>query len=281
MKYGDETNNPQSPGEFYGEELRRRREAAGLTQEELGERVICSGSLIAHFEAGRRKPQPDIAQRMDEVLETGGLFARMRRTLHKARFADHFAPVAELETQATAICEYAVSLVPGLLQTEAYAREIFQTAEANPRPEEIDRGVVNRLERARLLDDPSTPVYWVILNENVIRAVVGGPAVMAEQLRHISQLGRQGRVLVQVMPHSVGAHATMHSMMRLFSFSDAPEAVYVEGLHTGSLIDDPAMVRRLQDAYDLSRAAALAPRASLDLLDSVAEEYAHDQLDSP
>ncbi|MEK8144407.1 Scr1 family TA system antitoxin-like transcriptional regulator [Streptomyces sp. M10(2022)] len=97
---------------------------------------------------------------------------------------------------------------------------------------------------------------------------------MAEQLRHITALGRSG-VLIQVLPHSVGAHATMNSMVSLMRFTDAPDLTYVEGLHTGVLTDDPPLVRRYRDAYDLARAAALPPEVSLDLLESVAEDYDH------
>jgi transcriptional regulator with XRE-family HTH domain len=269
----EEPQEPQSTREFYGEELRRRREAAGLTQSALGEQVVCSPSLIAHFEAGRRKPRLEDARRLDAALGTDGLFVRMRRTLDTARFADHFQAAAEAEQLAIAIHEYAVSLVPGILQTEAYARAVFRAAQPNCTAKDVDKRVVNRMERARILEDPYCPAVWMILNENVIRARVGGPAVMAEQLRRIATLGRSGRVLVQVLPHSVGAHATMGSMLSLMRFSDAPDVAYVEGLYTGSLLDDPALVQRCKDAYDLARAAALAPEASLDLLESVAEEY--------
>jgi transcriptional regulator with XRE-family HTH domain len=267
---------PQSPREFYGDELRRRREAAGLTQNELGEQVICSGSLIAHFEAGRRKPQLDVARRLDAVLVTDGFFVRGRRTLVGSRFADHFAQAAELETQATSISEYAALLVPGLLQTEAYARAVFWAYQTNPVMEEIDKRVVNRLQRARILKDPDGPTFWAILSEAAIRTVVGGPAVMAEELRHIEALGRSGRIRVQVLPFAVGAHATMNSMLSLMRFADAPNMAYVEGLYSGSLLDDPLAVQRCLDAYDLARAAALPPEASLDLLHSVAEEYDHE-----
>jgi hypothetical protein len=127
--------------------------------------------------------------------------------------------------------------------------------------------------RARILDAHDGPSVWVILNENVLRSVVGGPAVMARQLWHIAELGRSGRVLVQVVPHSVGAHATMVSMMSLMRFEDEPDAVYVEGLYTGSFIDDPVMVRAYRDAYDLAKAAGLSPEASLSMIESVAKEY--------
>lgn len=277
MSHSVEPQGPQSPKQFFGEELRRRREAAGLTQCALGEQVVCSPSLIAHFEAGRRKPRLEDAQRLDAVLGTDGFFVRLRRALDgTSQFADHFAPVADLEPLATAIEAYAATLVPGILQTEAYARAVLRAGQPNYTAEELDRRVVNRLERAHILKDPDSPMVWAILNENVIRAVVGGPAAMAEQLRHIVALGRSGRVLVQVVPHSAGAHATMGGMLTLMGFADAPDVAYTEGVYSGELIDDPVRVARCRRSYDLARAAALAPDASLDLLESVAEEYESD-----
>jgi transcriptional regulator with XRE-family HTH domain len=98
----------------YGDELRRRREAAGLTQTELAERIVCSPSLIAHYEAGRRTPSHADAQRLDLVLGTDGFFTRWRKVLAKVLFAEHFQEAAEAEQLALFIEEYAVSLVPGL-----------------------------------------------------------------------------------------------------------------------------------------------------------------------
>jgi transcriptional regulator with XRE-family HTH domain len=266
----------------YGEELRVRREAAGLTQAALGELVILSPSMIAHIEAGRRKPSLEDAKRLDQVLGTNGFFVRFLPTLDNRRYADHFNEAADAEARAVAVHFYAVSLVPGLFQTERYARAVFRAQHANYVPEEVDKLVVNRLARAEMLRDPSGAEVWAVLNENVLRAVVGGPATMAEQLQHLSTLGRAGRVLVQVIPHSAGAHATMASMMMLMRFEDEPDAAYVEGLYTGSLIDDPAMVQRYRDAYDLAKAAGLSPEASLSMIESVAKEYErHDLLAHP
>ncbi|KUN99661.1 helix-turn-helix domain-containing protein [Streptomyces caeruleatus] len=263
----------QSNEQRYGDELRRRREAAGLTQTELADMVVCSPSLIAHYEAGRRTPSPADARRLDQVLGTDGFFERWRATLAKARFAEHFQEAAEAEQLAVFIEEYAVAFVPGLLQTKAYAWAALKTAKPNNTAAELDKKVVNRLERARILENPESPTVWMILGENVIRTVVGGPPVMAEQLRHIVELARMGRIMVQVVPFSAGAHPAMGSMVKLMRFADAPDMAYVEALHTGSLTDDPSLVRQYRDAYDLARAAALPPEASLDLIASVAEDY--------
>ncbi|MEU6765939.1 helix-turn-helix transcriptional regulator [Streptomyces sp. NPDC046853] len=261
----------------YGERLKMLREQAGLTQAELGLRCVLSPSMIAHIEAGRRAPQLKDAKLFDQVLSADGFFVSYLPTLVIVAVAEHFESALEAEQQALAISEYAVSLVPGLLQTQDYARAVYRAQEPNYIPEEVDKRVVNRLKRADILKDPQAPTLWFILNENVIKAEVGGRAVMAEQLRHIVALARSGRVRVQIVPHSEGAHATMNSMVSLMRFADAPPLAYVEGLYTGNLIDDPAMVQKCQDAYDLARAAALAPGASLDLIESVAEEYTHER----
>lgn len=263
----------QDPRIAYGEELRVRREAAGLTQQALSDVVIVSPSMIAHIEAGRRRPRPEDAARLDRALGTDGFFIRFLPTLNVGRFAAHFTVAADAEARATVIEEYAVSLVPGILQTPAYAGALFRAQHANYVEADIDRLVVNRMARAQILDDPGSPAVWAVLNENVLRAEVGGPRVMAEQLRHLSALGRSGRVLLQVVPHAVGAHATMVSMMSLMRFRDEPDAVYVEGLYTGSFIEEPAMVRRYRDAYDLAKAAGLPAEASLAFIEAVAEEF--------
>jgi transcriptional regulator with XRE-family HTH domain len=273
---------PEDPRTAYGQELTIRREAAGLTQQALGERVILSPSMIAHIEAGRRKPRMDDARRLDRELGTDGFFVRFLPTLSGRRFADHFMLAADAETRAIAISSYAVSLVPGILQIDEYARAVFQAQHANYVPEEVDKLVVNRLSRAEILKVPDGPAVWTVLNENVLRAVVGGSLVMARQLRHIARLGRAGRVLVQVIPHAAGAHATMMSMMSLMRFEDEPDAAYVEGLYTGSFVDDPAMVQQYRDAYDLAKAAGLTPEASLRMIETVAKEYeSHDRSAHP
>jgi transcriptional regulator with XRE-family HTH domain len=253
------------------------REAKGMTQAELGRRLAMSPSMVAHIEAGRRVPQFKDAELLDEVLGGEGFFTRFLPTLGVVPVADHFAEALEAEQQAIAISEYAVSLVPGLLQTKEYAFAVYCAQKPNYVPADVDRQVVNRLKRAEIMKDPATPTLWFILNENVIRAQVGGREVMAEQLRHIALLGRSGRVRVQVVPHSAGSHATMGSMLSLMRFADAPELAYVEALYTGNLIDDPLVVQKCRDAYDLARAAALPPDASLDLLESVAEDKEHER----
>ncbi|MFD5947270.1 Scr1 family TA system antitoxin-like transcriptional regulator [Streptomyces collinus] len=120
----DERRMLRTPRQKYGEEMRLRRTAAHLTQEELGDQVVCSPTLISHLEAGRRLPKPDDAQRIDRALGTDGFFARWLEDLEN-KYDPRFAATAELEQQATLIQQFALALVPGLLQTPDYARAVF------------------------------------------------------------------------------------------------------------------------------------------------------------
>lgn len=264
----------QAAWEFFGAELRRRREDAGMTQVELGARVFVSGAYIGQFEQAIRKPQLDIAQRIDEVLQTDGIFERLcRKLINDRRYAEYFAEVVELERQATRICEFAATVVPGLLQMAAYAQAV--TVAANPfvTDEYVEEKVTARLERADILKDAARPEYWVTLHENVLRVPVGGPKAMAEQLGHIAALMRERKVWLTVLPYTAGAHASMGGMLQLMDFDEAPPIAYTETSFSGTLVDDPAVVKRAQRAYDLLRVAALSPEASLALIESAAEDY--------
>uniref|UniRef100_A0AAU3GWT4 Helix-turn-helix transcriptional regulator n=1 Tax=Streptomyces sp. NBC_01401 TaxID=2903854 RepID=A0AAU3GWT4_9ACTN len=265
-----------SPRALLGAELRHRREAADLSQEDLGAPLFVSGSFIGQLESGTRRMQLDQAQKLDEVLGAGGFFVRNCAALKKSKYPDHFAEAAEAERLATTIREYAPLLIPGLLQTEAYARAVFRAYQPTATEDVIDELVTARLERAQLLTDPTTPMLWVVLDEAVLRRRVGGAPVMAEALHHVAELARQHRAIVQVLPFAAGAHAALDGGLKLMAFPDAPPLAYVDGLGMGRLQDDPAGVARYELTYHLLGASALSPEASLALVESAAEDYHHE-----
>ncbi|MEW2393922.1 helix-turn-helix transcriptional regulator [Streptomyces venezuelae] len=264
----------QAAWEFFGAELKRRREDAGLSQSALGVRVFVSGGYIGQFEQAIRKPQLDVAQRIDEVLQTDGFFERLWRKLIKDQpFSEYFAHAAELERLATKICEFEPALIPGLLQTPEYARGLFVASNPFATDEYIEDLLRIRLDRAAILRDATRPVYWVIVHETAVLIPVGGSATMADQLAYLSTMAREHRVVLQVIPFAAGAHPRMGKMMKLMEFEDAPPTVYTEGVHSASLLDEPTVVKRVQASYDLLRAVALSPEASLSLIDSAAEDF--------
>ncbi|MFI2073185.1 MULTISPECIES: helix-turn-helix domain-containing protein [Streptomyces] len=260
---------------FYGSELRRLREDAGLSQDQLGQRAFCSGTYIGQFETAARRPQLEISKLLDEVLGSGEHLQRLCRLARNSKVADYFADAAELERQAKSISESSVMFVPGVLQTEAYARAVTRAAQRFAPDQVVEQLVDARLERAHLLDGPTAPVFWAIVHEAALRVPVSSPTVISEQLAYLVQaVQARPNVVLQILPFAAGAHPFMSTSLAVMHFNDAPPVVYTESAYNGQLIEDPALVAQCQSAYDLARAAALSPEASLALIDSAAKEWA-------
>lgn len=262
-----------NPRAFYGAELRRLREAAGLSQNQLGERVFCSGTYIGLFEAAERRPQLELSSALDELLGSGEHLQRLCLLARKSKVAGYFADAAELQLQASFIGS-CTSIVLGLLQTEAYARALTRSAHPFAATEVIEGHVRTRMERACLLDSPTAPVLWVVIHEAALLVPVGGNAVMAEQLTYLAeQAASRPRVVTQVLPLTAGAHPVLQASMTLMQFTEAPAVVYTESAYSGQLVEEPLLVEQYRSAYDLARAAALSPEASLDRIVSAAKEF--------
>ncbi|MGW7506540.1 helix-turn-helix domain-containing protein [Streptomyces massasporeus] len=266
-----------SPRALLGAELRHAREKAGLSQEDLGQRLFVSGSFIGQLEAGTRRMQAEYARLLDEELRTGDFFRRNCGAAAKSKYPEHFAEAAEAEAAATEIRQFAPLLIPGLLQTPAYARAVFRAYQPTAPKEVIERLVTARTDRACLLDDPTSPLLWMVVDEAVVRRQTGGQQVMAEALRHVAALMRRNRIIAQVLPFGAGAHASMEGSMKLMDFEDAPPLLYFEGVGTGRLEDDPTIVRYQRRTFQLLTACALSPDESLALIEDVAQDYGHEE----
>lgn len=266
-----------SPRALLGAELRHAREKAAFSQEELGQRLFVSGSSIGQLEAGTRRMQPEYARMLDEVLGTEDFFTRNCGAAAKSRYPEHFAEAVEVEASATAIRQYHSMLIPGLLQTADYARAVFRAYRPTAPDEVIDELVAARLARARILDGATKPLLWAVIDEAALRRETGGPAVMAEALRHVADLARHNRAIVQVLPFSAGAHAAMEGALKLMDFEDAPPLVYFDCVGSGRLEDGPATVAHQRFTYELLTASALSPEKSLALIEALAQDYQHDE----
>lgn len=261
---------------FYGAELRYKREAAGLTLEQLAEGSFRGIPFLSQIERGERRMPEDLARHVDEKLKTDGFFARRCEDARKARqsgIAEFFADAAEMEQYAEAIDDWAPLLVPGLLQTAPYARSIMRSLMPWASVDEIEQLVAARLKRAKLLAKEKPPHFWAIIDETVIRRQVLPPAQMAELMDHIADVAKSTPSIVQILPQNMTTHPFAMGLTRIMAFSDAPTVVYTEGLHSGQLIDYPALVKQYGQSYDLLRAAALPPEASLAMIEAAAEEY--------
>lgn len=266
---------------FYGKELRYQRELAGLTLQQLVEGSFYGQSHLSEIERGERRMPAELAEHVDKVLKTDGFFQRRCEDVRKAKrtgHAEYFEHILEAEKRAETIEEWCPTLVPGLLQTPAYAGAVVRATHPLALDEEVEEKVSARMARAHLFESGhKTPEYWVILPEYVWRCPILPPEEMANQLDRIAALARRRRIVPQILPWNCGPQLLMVGLVTIMTFPDAPPLVYVESQYSGDTIDDPALVKKYRKAYDRLRAAALAPEASLTLIEAAAEDYRSDK----
>ncbi|GAA2581611.1 helix-turn-helix transcriptional regulator [Streptomyces roseoviolaceus] len=257
-----------SPLDYYGYELRRYREAAGLTQKQLGEILNYTGSLVGQIETARKLPTPEFSQRADAALETGGQLYRLVDLVLRSQLPAWFQQVAELEARATGISTFQTHAIHGLLQSREYARAVLGVLDDT----DLEDRTAVRLARQRILEKEQPPVLWMVISESVLYQEVGGRETMRGQLAHLLSFERTPLVNVQVLPFSAGAHAGMQGSFTLFRFERDPSIVYTEGYGSGHPSANPDTVKDCSLRYDHLQAAALSLRDSAELMRRVMEE---------
>lgn len=265
-----------SPLDYYGFELRRYREAAGLTQKKLGDIVYCTGSLVGQIETARKLPTQEFSQRADVALGTGGLLARLHELVMRSQLPAWFQQVAELEARAVEIGTFQTHMVHGLLQTKEYARAVLGVLDDS----DLDDRTAVRLARQRIFEKSEPPVFWMILSEAALHQEIGGPATMRGQLAHLLSFEHNPRINVQVLPFSAGAHAGLQGAFNLYRFASDPVIVYTEGYGSGHPTANPDTVKDCSLRYDHLQAAALSIKDSAELIRRVMEERHGEQRDS-
>ncbi|NED36784.1 helix-turn-helix transcriptional regulator [Streptomyces sp. SID8499] len=257
-----------SPLDYYGAELRRLREGAGLRLADLGEIVFCTASLIGQIETALKVPTRDFSARVDAALNTDGMFSRLVGLVLRSQLPTWFQPFAEMESKATFISTYQAQLVYGLLQTPEYARAVLETGDAN-RVEEL---LAARLERQRILDAAQPPLTLIVLDEAALHRPLGGTKVMRAQLSHLLACGERPWVQIQILPNSAGAHASLAGSFTALRFDNDPDLVYTEDLISGHMTANPETVREGARRYASLQAAALSQEDSAKLIKRVMEE---------
>ncbi|MEV1020378.1 helix-turn-helix transcriptional regulator [Streptomyces sp. NPDC050264] len=257
-----------SPLDFYGSELRRLREEADLSQDQLGACIFCTGSLVGQIETTKKIPTRDFSERADAALGTGGLFSRLVGLVLRSQLPTWFQPYAELEARASYISTYQCQLIHGLLQTEEYARALLGV----DHPERVDEQVAARKERQRILDRAVPPALWVVLAEAVLHQEVGGRDVMRRQLEHLLRFAAGPWLNIQVLPFSVGQHTGMMGSFTLLRFDEDPDLFYAESYDQGHMTANPQVIRERSVGYARLQACALSPEESAQLIVRVTEE---------
>ncbi|MFE5853810.1 helix-turn-helix domain-containing protein [Streptomyces sp. NPDC056500] len=258
-----------------GRMVKAAREGAGMSQRELGIAVGYSEEQISSVERGRRTPQPEFLVAVDELLGCGGLLALLGEDVERAkarrrvRHPEWFRHYAELERDAVELCYFANQAVPGLFQTENYARAVFTSRQPLFDEEMIEQRVTARLARQDLLAKWPPPTVSAIVQESVLRQSFAGRAVQQEQLERLAQVSRLRHVEVQVMPMVSEDHAGMGGPFTLLEIKGRPRMAYLEVQHISRLIADPEDVRVLAAKYGSIRGQALTTRDSLRLIEKM------------
>jgi transcriptional regulator with XRE-family HTH domain len=264
-----------SPKKVFGNMLRFYRTIRGMTQEDLGERVHCTGSAIGKIETGVNAPTEDFCKLCDEVLGAEGALNELREQLknglNERAFPEWFAKYPDAEAQATIIRTYEPLVIPGLLQTEDYARALLRGVQAGASEAYIEEQVMLRLGRQEILDKDIPPHVWALIDEGVLHREIGSAKLMHDQLLHVARLCDRPRISVQIIPFSARERT---GLLGAFALAEHGKGVtlYLETATTGQVAEVPSLVTDTGLIFDTLRCEALPRVPSHDLIMKVAEE---------
>ncbi|RJQ78768.1 XRE family transcriptional regulator [Pseudonocardiaceae bacterium YIM PH 21723] len=267
-----------------GAELRRIRESAGRQMKEAASLLGCSMGKISNIEQGRYgvkkqelqallsyyEVEPEVCAVLEDLRREGA----KRGWWSVYGLPDWFKPYVGLESDAASVRSFELELIPGLLQTEAYARQVHVAVTRMVAPQDVERQVTARMERQRRLTGPEPLELWAVISEAAVRRQVGGPEVMIEQLEHLRTLAAQPNIKIQVLPFSAGAHGSMSGPFSILSFPEPtdPDVAYIEYPVGGNCVEEPRDVHRFTILFDDLRYAALSSRDTDTLFGAIVKE---------
>jgi transcriptional regulator with XRE-family HTH domain len=258
---------------LFAEELKAARQRAGLSRDEAAAKLGYSASLVSMIEIGHRTPQPDFAERCDEVFGYPGTFTRIEKRLRDLPFPESYRPFVPHEKAAKVLRTFQHSLVPGLLQTPEYARAVLATR-PHTSDEEVENLLVARLSRQEILSRADPPLMYALLDEAVLHRPVGQAEVMHGQLLHLVEASRHPDISVQVLPYSAGGHIGLLGAFTIAENADLSAIVFVENANDGQTLEDTDAVSQVMARFDALRGEALPTGPSRALIEEVAGTWA-------
>jgi transcriptional regulator with XRE-family HTH domain len=270
-----------------GTELLRLRDSASLTREAVTDRTGINGTTLYRIEKGQARPQKRTLMALLDLYavqpaDRDELFALARPTTEQSwvmSFSDalpqQYRAYIGFEGEAESVLNYESLYVPGLFQTEDYARAALQAGAPTAPADEITRLTDARMARQAVLSRTPPLRLWAIVDEAALHRPVGGRAVMSAQLEHLAERSEIPNVTLQVLPYDVGAHPGMAGSFAVLRFSDPPESgdvVYAEGQAADLFLESEADVHRFVSLFEHLRALALAPGKSVELIRKIAQE---------
>ncbi|WMX46560.1 helix-turn-helix domain-containing protein [Streptomyces roseicoloratus] len=279
--------NPTVRRRRLGQELRRLREAKGMTAEQVADRLLVSQSKISRLENGRRSiSQRDVRDlcgvyeveddRVVDSLMQMAKDSRQQGWWHA--FGDiPYSVYIGLETDAESLRVYEPQIIPGLLQTHGYAEAVIAGALPESTPSDIEKRVTVRTRRQDRIKDDERPLrLWAVIDEGALRRLVGNRQLMVEQLEHLIEQSHLPHVTVQVLPFHMGAHPGISGHYAILEFPDTSDSsvVYIEGVTSDLYLEKAQDVAKYSVMYEHLRAQALNVEDTREFVTDIAKQYA-------
>ncbi|HZG05687.1 MAG TPA: helix-turn-helix transcriptional regulator [Streptomyces sp.] len=267
-------NAQQAPAtwRYCGNQIKLWRTRAGVSREELGREAGYEYESVKSMEQGRRKPTLRLLEVADEMCGARGLLVAAQEYLRPEKFQSYAQEFMEVESRAITLHWYETLLVPGLLQTEGYARALLNSHCPPLDDETIEERVLARLARQETLVKKPTVMFSFVIYEAALRTSAGGSEVMREQMRHLLQAGALRNVSVQILPADRGAHTGLNGPMVLLETDEHEYYAYAEGQETGALYSAPEKVSVFTQRHGVIRMQALSAEESAQFIKEMAEE---------
>jgi transcriptional regulator with XRE-family HTH domain len=251
--------------EYFGAELRRTREEAGLSREELGKLAGYVAGTIAQLEIGERFPQAKFVAWLDEYFKTDRFTLVYDKLLRRDAYPESFRPWIDIEQEATVLRSYELALIPGLLQTEDYARALLQSAGGD-----VEAKLTARMERQAIFERDQPPTFISLISESALRQPVGNGEIMREQLLKLAT--EADRWIIQVVPLNAGTYIRLGGSF-VIATQDGADLVYTPTQLRGYVIDSPELIADAKWRWEAIRSEALPKGQSKDLILELANNH--------
>jgi transcriptional regulator with XRE-family HTH domain len=252
----------------FGVEVEQERKRHGMSLAQLARTIPCDKSLVHKIEKADRIPSREFAEGCDKTFDANGRFVRHWKWAIKYAFPAWFQRYVELEMEAASISIFHSRLIPGLLQTEDYARAVLRSG----RPRDLEGLVTLRMERQTILTRKYAPEVWVVLDEWVLRRDIAGVHVMRPQLERLLRLAEEPQNVIQIIPASITHYPASSCPYSILAFDEGADVVHVDGFPRSYLLAEPGDVSEATRSYDLLKATACSPDESAALIGSVLKD---------
>jgi transcriptional regulator with XRE-family HTH domain len=262
-----------TPRTMLGERMRRMRQDEGLSLRGLADAIRLPFGFLGRVERGEQPATETLVRALDGRWETAGLFADLLQVAQESTIPDYSRDFTRRERDTVRIQVFTSSLIPGLLQTADYARELFRRTLVATSREEMEAKVAFRMKRQRILERDEPPLYWAIMDEAALRRPTADRRVMSEQVAHILHAIEKPHITAQVIPFDRGLYPMMGGCLTVYTLKDGTTMAQVESFASALTVDSPKGCVEQVQRFDVARSLALTEEESQSLIREYLREY--------